>query len=152
MNDYSIEITDLTKNYNAIEAVKGINLKIKKGTIFGFLGPNGAGKSTTLSMMATLLKPTSGNITILGYDLSKKKEIKHLIGLCPQDLVFYELLTARENIHLIAQMHGMRKEEYKKRLKARSPDMADAFLLCFYQIGTGDVMYTVKHNVYANLG
>ena len=115
MNVYSIEITNLTKNYNGIEAVKSINLKIQKGKIFGFLGPNGAGKSTTISMMATLLKPTSGNITILGYDLSKKEEIKHLIGLCPQDLVYYELLTARENLYLIAQMHGMRKSEYKKR-------------------------------------
>jgi ABC-2 type transport system ATP-binding protein len=114
--ELAIEAKNLTKNYDEIQAVNGINLKVPKGTLFGILGPNGAGKSTTISMLSTVLPPTAGRVKILGYDLSDdSKEIKKHIGVCPQELVLYERLTARENIHLIAQMHGMDKKFYKKR-------------------------------------
>ncbi len=114
--EYAIETHNLKKYFDEIHAVDGIDLKIPKGSLFGVLGPNGAGKSTTIRMLSTILYPTSGNATILGYDLLKdRKEIKKRIGVCPQELVIYPRLTARENIHLIAQMHGIPKTVYKER-------------------------------------
>ena len=112
----SIELKNLTKYYNGIHAVDEINLKIQKGTLFGFLGPNGAGKTTTISMLSTVLVPTKGTAKILGYDIiDDQNEVRKLIGVCPQELVLYERLTAAENIKLIAQMHGIPKSEYKER-------------------------------------
>ena len=113
----AIEIIDLKKNFNDIHAVDGINLTIPKGSLFGILGPNGAGKTTTIRILSTVLHPTSGNAKILGFDLKQEaKEIKKRIGVCPQELVIYPRLTAKENINLIAQMHGIPKKEYKERV------------------------------------
>lgn len=115
-HDIAIETHDLKKHYGDVKAVDGINIKIRKGALFGFLGPNGAGKTTTISMLSTILKPTSGTATILGHDLRKDAtNIRNLIGVCPQELVLYDRLTAKENIHLIANMHGMSKKDYKER-------------------------------------
>ena len=113
----AIEIIDLKKDFNDIHAVDGINLTIPKGSLFGILGPNGAGKTTTIRILSTVLHPTSGNAKILGFDLKQEaKEIKKRIGVCPQELVIYPRLTAKENINLIAQMHGIPKKEYKERV------------------------------------
>lgn len=114
--DVAIETHDLKKYYGEIKAVDGIDITVPKGSLYGFLGPNGAGKSTTISMLSTILPPTSGSATILGYDLKKEsKKIKEYIGVCPQELVLYERLTAKENIYLIAQMHGLAKADYVER-------------------------------------
>jgi len=114
--ELAIETNRLKKKFGNLVAVDEIDLEIPQGKLFGFLGPNGAGKTTTISMLSTILPPTSGNAFILGYDLEKEaKEIKKHIGVCPQEIVLYERLTARENIHLIAQMHGMNKKDYKER-------------------------------------
>ncbi|MCJ7651449.1 MAG: ATP-binding cassette domain-containing protein [Candidatus Lokiarchaeota archaeon] len=114
--DLAIETNNLKKYYKDIHAVDGIDLALPKGSLFGFLGPNGAGKTTTISMLSTVLPPTSGKATILGYDLEKQSnKIKECIGICPQEIVLYERLTARENINLIAQMHGLKKADYKER-------------------------------------
>ncbi|MHA1193829.1 MAG: ABC transporter ATP-binding protein [Promethearchaeota archaeon] len=114
--DFALETYDLKKHFDEIKAVDGINIKIPKGSLFGFLGPNGAGKTTTISMLSTILPPTSGTASILGNDLLEDaKKIKKYIGVCPQELVIYERLTARENIHLIAKMHGMAKADYLDR-------------------------------------
>ncbi|MFX0018039.1 MAG: ABC transporter ATP-binding protein [Candidatus Hermodarchaeota archaeon] len=113
---YAIETRDLKKYFGDIHAVDGIDLKVPKGALFGVLGPNGAGKTTTIRMLSTILHPTSGDAEILGFDVKKEaSEIKRRIGLCPQELVVYPRLTARENIHLIAQMHGIAKKDYKER-------------------------------------
>ncbi|MFX0025203.1 MAG: ABC transporter ATP-binding protein [Candidatus Hermodarchaeota archaeon] len=113
---YAIETIDLKNYFGDIHAVDGIDLKIPKGSLFGVLGPNGAGKTTTIRMLSTILNPTSGDAKVLGFDVKKEaSEIKRRIGLCPQELVVYPRLTARENIHLIAQMHGMAKKDYKER-------------------------------------
>ncbi|MHA1688549.1 MAG: ABC transporter ATP-binding protein [Promethearchaeota archaeon] len=114
--ELAIETNRLKKKFGNLVAVDEIDLEIPQGKLFGFLGPNGAGKTTTISMLSTILPPTSGNAFILGYDLKKEaKEIKKHIGVCPQEIVLYERLTARENIHLIAQMHEMNKKDYKER-------------------------------------
>jgi ABC-2 type transport system ATP-binding protein len=112
----AIETTNLKKYFGDIHAVDGIDLQIPKGALYGFLGPNGAGKTTTISMLSTILPPTSGTAKILGYDIHKDaKKIRHIIGVCPQEIVLYDRLTARENINLIAKMHGMHKIEYTKK-------------------------------------
>jgi ABC-2 type transport system ATP-binding protein len=112
----AIETHNLRKYYGEIHAVDGIDLAIPKGTLFGFLGPNGAGKTTTISILSTMLPKTSGDAKVLGFDVEKEaNEIRKRIGLCPQDLVIYPLLTARENVHLIAQMHGIVRADYKER-------------------------------------
>ena len=114
--DIAIETKNLKKFYGDIKAVNGIDIQIPKGRLFGFLGPNGAGKTTTISMLSTILPPTGGTATILGYDIKKDAhKIKEVIGVCPQELVLYDRLSARENIQLIAQMHGMEKKDYKER-------------------------------------
>jgi ABC-2 type transport system ATP-binding protein len=112
----AIETVQLKKYFGNIRAVDGIDLQISRGSLFGFLGPNGAGKTTTISMLSTILPPTSGSALIMGYDILKEaKKVKEFIGVCPQEIVLYERLTARENIHLIAQMHGLRKSDYKEK-------------------------------------
>ena len=114
--DLAIETNNLKKYFGNIHAVDGIDLQIPRGSLFGVLGPNGAGKTTTIRMLSTILHPTDGNATVLGFDVKKEvSEIKKRIGLCPQELVIYPRLNARENIHLIAQMHGMSKADYKER-------------------------------------
>ncbi len=69
-----IETRNLTKEYNAIKALKCVSFSVKGGEIFGFLGPNGAGKTTTINMLTTLLKPTSGYVEVAGYDISNNKD------------------------------------------------------------------------------
>ena len=109
--DFAIETINLKKYFGDIHAVDGIDLQIPKGSLYGILGPNGAGKTTTIRMLSTILHPTDGNATVLGFDIKKEaREIKRRIGVCPQELVLYPRLNAKENIHLIAQMHGMAKK------------------------------------------
>lgn len=113
--EFGIETNSLTKKFRNLVAVDNIDLKIPRGKIFGFLGPNGAGKSTTLKILSTILPPSSGNASIMGFDLkSDRKKIRELIGICPQEIVLYDRLTAKENIKLIAQMHNLHPSEYKE--------------------------------------
>ncbi|MGA2680192.1 MAG: ATP-binding cassette domain-containing protein [Candidatus Bathyarchaeia archaeon] len=91
-----------------VEAVKGIDLSVKKGEIFGFLGPNGAGKSTTQKMLSTLLCPTGGEAKVLGYDLAKQQEqIRQNIGCVSQAGGADLSSTGLENLVLQAQLYGL---------------------------------------------
>ncbi|WP_125152325.1 lantibiotic protection ABC transporter ATP-binding protein [Clostridium rectalis] len=96
MSEYYLETKNLTKKFRKQRAVDSINLKIKKGSIYGFLGPNGAGKSTTLKMIAGLLYPTEGDIFIDGHKWSRK-DLRN-IGVLIESPAFYGNLTARENL------------------------------------------------------
>lgn len=92
-----IETINLTKNYNKFEALKGLNLQIEKGDIFGFIGPNGAGKTTTIRILSTLLTPTAGRATINGIDVMKNPyEIKKIIGYMPDSFGVYDGMRLRE--------------------------------------------------------
>ncbi|EJL30515.1 ABC transporter ATP-binding protein [Brevibacillus sp. BC25] len=92
-----IQIQNLRKRYGKMEALKGLSLEIDKGTVFGFVGPNGAGKSTTMSILATLLEPTSGKAYVGGYEVTKHpKEVRKLIGYMPDFFGVYDNLTAEE--------------------------------------------------------
>lgn len=116
--EYAIEAKGLTKIYDkSIIAVDHIDLKVPTGGLFGFLGPNGAGKTTTLSMLSTTLAPSKGTAQVLGYDLIKDyAKIRKKIGICPQDLIFYSRLTARENLTLMAKLYGMLSIDYRSRI------------------------------------
>ena len=112
--EHIIETKNLTKKYNGFFAVKNLNLKIRKGEVFGFLGPNGAGKTTSIKMLTGILKPTKGEILINGKNVSST--IKEKIGLCPQDIVIWDSLTCEENLRLIGEMYSVPKNVLNERL------------------------------------
>lgn len=92
-----IRIEHLSKRYGKMEALKELTLEIEQGTVFGFVGPNGAGKSTTMSILATLLEPTSGKAYVGGYEVTKNpKQVRKLIGYMPDFFGVYDNLTAYE--------------------------------------------------------
>src|SRR5258708_18282728 len=104
------------KSKQIVEAVKGINLDVKKGQVFGFLGPNGAGKTTTLQMLTTLLAPTSGEATVVGFDLLKThQKIREHIGYVSQAGGADTSTNAIENLILQARLYGTGKLEAEKR-------------------------------------
>ena len=101
---------------SAVEAVRGVDLRITEGEIFGFLGPNGAGKTTTLRMVATLMKPDSGEATIAGYDLFRQSaEIRKNIGYVSQAGGSDRDVTAREDLILQGRLYGMSKQAAQKQ-------------------------------------
>jgi ABC-2 type transport system ATP-binding protein len=112
-----IEVKKLTKRFKGITAVDEVSFAVEKGEIFGFLGPNGAGKSTTISMLATLLDPTSGQAFIDSFNiLSDKNSVRKSIGLVFQDPSLDDRLTAEENLRFHARLYGVSKKDYKKRV------------------------------------
>ena len=113
----SIEINSLTKSFGDFNAVDDVTLKIESGEIFGFLGPNGAGKSTTMMILTTLLKPTSGNALVQGYNVqSQGKKVRENIGFVQQEISVDEYLTGRENLILQARISRIPKSEVSSRI------------------------------------
>ncbi|MFF5177432.1 ATP-binding cassette domain-containing protein [Micromonospora sp. NPDC000316] len=99
-----------------VDAVRGVNLEVAEGEIFGFLGPNGAGKTTTLRMLATLIEPDGGDATIAGADLRKAPaEVRRRIGYVPQGGSTWDESTAREELVLHARMYGISKADAQQR-------------------------------------
>jgi len=107
----------LTKVFNkSLVAVDHISFSVKEGEIFGFLGPNGAGKTTTINMLITVLKPTEGTASVLGYDIVRQgSKVREVIGVVPQEYTADEDLTGYENIILCADLYGIPREIAKKR-------------------------------------
>jgi ABC-2 type transport system ATP-binding protein len=103
-----IAIHDLVKRYGQFTAVDGVSLDVQPGEIHGFLGPNGAGKTTTLRMIAGLLKPTSGRVTVNGHDMTREPEqAKASLGFIPDRPFIYEKLTAGEFLRFHGGLYGM---------------------------------------------
>ncbi len=114
-----IEVHNLVKSYGQHVAVNGVSFVVQEGEIFGLLGPNGAGKTTTLSMLAALLPPAQGQITIGGYDLAREaRHIKPLIGFVPQDLALYPTLSAWENLAFFGRIYGLHGKRLRERIAA----------------------------------
>src|SRR4051812_31503128 len=104
----ALETHHLTRYFDGFCAVQEVDLRVERGTFYGFLGPNGAGKSTTIKMLTGLLAPSSGQITVLGKNMLDTREslqIKHRIGVIPEDLALFDNLTAREYLTFIGRMH-----------------------------------------------
>ncbi len=115
--DFAVEIHKLDKRFKDVHAVKSISLNIQKGEIFSLLGPNGAGKTTTISMLSTLLQPTSGDALVMGHSINREPmAVKKVIGTVPQEVALYEDLTALENLNFWGRMYGMRGVSLKKRV------------------------------------
>ena len=105
MSQEILQTKNLTKNFKDFKAVKGIDLSIKKGRVYGFLGPNGAGKSTTIRMLLGLIKPTKGEVKIFGKDLRKNRmSILKKIGSMVEAPSYYGNLTAYENLQVTAEL------------------------------------------------
>ena len=114
----AVETSQLVKQFGDFIAVDHIDLRVNRGSFFGFLGPNGAGKSTTIKMLTGLLAPTSGTLHVLGLDISKQPmEVKRLIGVVPEDLNLFERLTGAEMLAFTGRMYGVGKEEIAQRSK-----------------------------------
>jgi ABC-2 type transport system ATP-binding protein len=117
MADYAIEVDHLVKKFGDFTAVNGVDLKIKKGEIFGLLGPNGAGKSTTINMLLGLLAPTSGRVFISGTDMQKDPETAKLhIGVVAQETVVEPELTAEQNLRLFGRLYHVPPERLEGKI------------------------------------
>ena len=114
---YAIKVDSLSKNFEKFKAVDNISFEIEEGEIFGFLGPNGAGKSTTMMILTTLLKPTSGNASVQGFDVvTEAKKVRENIGFVQQEIGVDEYLTGRENLIFQSRISQMPKELVKSRI------------------------------------
>jgi len=125
-----IRVEDVVKRYGGFTAVAGVSLDVKPGEIHGFLGPNGAGKTTTIRIIAGLLKPTSGTVTINGHDLAKAPEAAKLsLGFIPDRPFLYEKLTAGEFLRFHAGLYGMEPAATAERVK----ELLDLFELASWE-------------------
>ena len=114
-----IEIQQISKKYKGAEnySVSNLDLSIVEGEIFGLLGPNGAGKTTLISMLCSLIKPTSGHFTINDLNYKEhKNQLKKLIGIVPQEYALYASLTAYENLMYFGAMYGLKGSVLKEKI------------------------------------
>jgi ABC-2 type transport system ATP-binding protein len=114
-----VETHNLTKRYHDKLAVNALNLTVEEGEIFGFLGPNGAGKTTTILMLLGLTEPTSGRVSVCGFDPTHQAlEVKRRVGYLPENPGFYEDLTAQENLLYMARLNRIPEDEIRRRISA----------------------------------
>ncbi len=112
-----IETHQLTKTYSSLKAVDSLDITVESGEIFGLLGPNGAGKTTAISMLCTILKPTSGSATVSGFDIVREaNKVRRSIGIVFQDPSIDDRLTGRENLYMHANLYGVPASEQKERI------------------------------------
>jgi lipooligosaccharide transport system ATP-binding protein len=111
-----VEAADLRKTYGDFEAVRGIDITVRRGEAFGFLGPNGAGKSSTMRMIAAVSTPTGGTLRVLGLDPERDgSQIRARIGVCPQDDTLDSELTVRENLLVYGRFFGLSRADVARR-------------------------------------
>ncbi len=107
MSEYSVIISNISKSYGDVSAVKNISVNIKKGELFGLIGPDGGGKTTLIRILTTLLKTDTGNATVEGFDILKEyKKIRQIIGYMPGRFSLYQDLTVEENLSFFASVFG----------------------------------------------
>jgi ABC-2 type transport system ATP-binding protein len=119
MNDDQLVVSarGLSKNFGSLQAVRQVDLEIRRGIIYGFLGPNGSGKSTTIRMLCGLLTPSSGEGTVLGLDIRNDSEqLKQKIGYMTQRFALYDDLTVKENLQFISEIYAIPGCERKLRV------------------------------------
>ncbi|GIN20210.1 MAG TPA: ABC transporter ATP-binding protein [Bacillus bacterium] len=112
-----LEAIHLSKSYKGKKAVQDVNIYLNSGESVGLLGPNGAGKSTTISMISTLIKPTSGEIKLNGINtIERPGEIRKILGVVPQELALYQELSAYENLKFFGSIYKMKGKELEKSI------------------------------------
>jgi ABC-2 type transport system ATP-binding protein len=115
----AIETQQLTRYFGDFCAVNAVDLRVERGTFYGFLGPNGAGKSTTIKMLTGLLAPTRGQIRVLNHDMLDPRqalEAKRKVGVIPEDLALFDNLTAREYLTFIGRMYLLPRDTIRTRI------------------------------------
>jgi ABC-2 type transport system ATP-binding protein len=112
-----LTFTSVRKSYGTLAAVDGLSLSIRKGELFGLLGPNGAGKSTSVSLAVGLLRPDSGTVTIEGHGNPADPAVRQKIGVAPQSLALYDLLSAEENLRFFGEVYGLSGAKLAERVK-----------------------------------
>jgi ABC-2 type transport system ATP-binding protein len=120
----AIETHQLTRFFDGFCAVDGIELRVERGTFYGFLGPNGAGKSTTIKMLTGLLAPSAGEIHVLGKNVLQSKEaleVKSRVGVVPEDLALFDNLTAREYLTFVGRMYLLPRQTIRDRIDELLP-------------------------------
>jgi ABC-2 type transport system ATP-binding protein len=114
----AIVVDGLTKHFEEVEAVRGVDFEVAPGEVFGFLGPNGAGKTTTINMLCTLATPTSGSATVAGHDVVRERDdVRRNIGLVFQDPTLDNYLTGEQNLKLHAELYGLQRDLVKPRMR-----------------------------------
>lgn len=113
-----VEVRNLTKTYGRNKVLDNLNFSIYKGEIFGLVGPNGAGKSTFISILTGLSRPTSGDIAVKGFSVSRQKDkIEKSIGFVPQDIALYPMLSGLDNLNFWAGIYGLKGAVKKERIE-----------------------------------
>ena len=111
-----ISVSNLTKTFGDFTAVNNISFEVAKGEIFGFLGANGAGKTTAIKMLIGISKPSSGEATVAGFDITKQSEmVKKNIGYMSQKFSLYDDLTIKENIMFFGGIYGLSRNKIKEK-------------------------------------
>ncbi len=117
MNEYTIVVENLTKRFGDFVAVDDVSFTVGHGEVYGWLGPNGAGKTTTIRMLLGLLKPTSGQARVLGYDpATQAKTMQAHVGYMSQLFTLYTDLTVAENIRFYGQAYGLSRRALRRHL------------------------------------
>lgn len=128
--DDLVVVQNISKRYKDILAVNDVSFNIKKGEIFGYIGPNGAGKTTTIKMMVGLLRKTSGNLQINGYQMPEQKESAHrFIGYLPQDAAFQKWRTVNHALTTFGKLSGMDETKLQQRID----ELLDVFSISEYK-------------------
>lgn len=158
MSQTAIHVSNLTKFYGEVEAVKELSLDVDKGVAFGFLGPNGAGKTTTIRMLLGIINPTRGSGKVLGYDIGKqRKQIYQHVGYLPEEVKLREGLRGRRFLEYMARLKGFTREESKneaqellawveleewgrKKIKTYSEGMKKRLFLAHALLGNPDLL------------
>ncbi|WP_296394323.1 ATP-binding cassette domain-containing protein [Williamsia sp.] len=129
MSEHSISVRDLTMTYQEVRALEAVDLEVPTGTVMALLGPNGAGKTTAVRIIATLLRPTGGTVTVAGVDvLADPHTVRGLIGLSGQFAAVDPALTGLENLTMVARLAGYTRRASRRRASAllEQFDIADA--------------------------
>ena len=119
-DDTAVETFQLCRQFDDLRAVDHLDLRVERGTLYGFLGRNGAGKSTTIKMLTGLLAPSSGSIRMLGqnpWDPHEAMDVKRRVGVVPEDLALYDLLTGRENLTFVGRMYRVYPDVVQDRIE-----------------------------------
>lgn len=118
MSQPVISVSKLSRNFGQLKAIQNLDLEVEKGRIYGFLGPNGSGKTTAIRMLTGLLKPSNGEVTVLGYKLPKDAEkLRQHIGYMTQKFSLYDDLTVNENLKFVASVYGLAGRRQRKRIE-----------------------------------